>query len=279
MLHESLKNGTYRHGGYYAFKISDPKPRDIHKASVQDRLIHHALYLKLYSFFDRMWIADSFSCRVNKGTHKAIKRFKEFSYKISKNHTRTGWVLKCDIRKFFASIDHEILFKILGRHITDKKTMNILREIVESFTSTGPGKGLPLGNLTSQVLVNIYMNVFDQFVKHKLKARYYIRYADDFVIFSENRNWLEELVPKIKEFLDKELKLTIHPDKLFIKTLSSGVDFLGWVHFPDHSILRTASKKRMIRNLTEDRNDARVQSYKGLLSHGNTKKLSTRYLQ
>lgn len=278
-LHQSLRDGTYTHGGYFAFKISDPKPRDIHKASVNDRLIHHAIYRKLYPAFDRTWIADSYSCRDNKGTHKAMQRFQRFFYKVSKNNTRTCWVLKCDIRKFFASIDHQILGEIVGMHIEDHKTCALINGIIGSFESTGPGKGLPLGNLTSQMLVNIYMNSFDQFCKHKLKARHYIRYADDFVILSEDKKHLESLVPLIKEFLSVRLKLDLHPKKLFIKTFSSGVDFLGWVHFPDHKVLRSSSRRRMVRNLLEDRNALRLQSYRGLLARGNAHKLSTRYLQ
>src|SRR3989344_3954373 len=181
-LHRDLKEGTYKHGGYKAFKISDPKPRDIHKAKVRDRLLHHALYRKLYPFFDRTFISDSYSCRLRKGTHRAMARFDSFAYKASKNHTKTLWVLKCDIKKFFASIDQKILLDIVGQYISDKDILWLLSQIIKSFHSTHVGVGLPLGNLTSQLFVNIYMNEFDQFMKHKLKAKYYIRYADDFVI-------------------------------------------------------------------------------------------------
>lgn len=278
-LHEVLRTGRYCHSSYEAFKVNDPKPRDIHKAAVRDRLLHHAIYRKLYPFFDRKWIADSFSCRDNKGTHKAIDRFKSFFYKVSKNNTRTCWVLKCDIRKFFASIDHEILMQILAKHIADERTLALLRNIVESFSSTGPGKGLPLGNLTSQLLVNIYMNEFDQFAKHRLKIHFYIRYADDFVALSESKKDLEELLPKMREFLISKLSLSMHPTKISIGTFSAGVDFLGWVHFPKHRTVRTSTKRRMIRNLKENKDAATVQSYKGLLSHGDTHMLSTKYLQ
>src|SRR3989344_5697536 len=108
VLCEDLSSDKYKHGGYKAFNISDPKPRNIHKASVRDRLLHHAIYRMLYPFFDKMFITDSFSCRINKGTHKALNRFREFAYKVSKNNTKTCWILKCDIRKFFASIDHKV---------------------------------------------------------------------------------------------------------------------------------------------------------------------------
>lgn len=277
-LHDDLKHGVYKHSAYIAFKIADPKPRDIHKAAIRDRLLHHALYRKLYPLFDRTWVSDSYSCRNDKGTHRAMNRFKLFAGKVSKNDTRTCWVLKCDIRKFFASIDHDILFNILLDHIVQLDTMVLLKEIVSSFHSTRPGVGLPLGNLTSQLLVNVYMNKFDQYAKHILKAKYYIRYADDFVFLSENKKELEDTIPVIKDFLNTHLKLDLHPDKVYIKTIVSGVDFLGWVHFPHHRVLRKASKKRMIRNLNEDRSEARVQSYRGLLSHGNAHKLSTEYL-
>lgn len=269
-LNIELSNHTYRHGGYQAFNISDPKPRNIHKATVRDRLLHHAIYRKLYLFFDRTFISDSFSCRLHKGTHKALNRFRSFAYKASRNNTKTCWVLKCDIRKFFANIDHEILRNILKAYIPDKDILWLFDEIMESFHSFAPGVGLPLGNLTSQLLVNIYMNEFDQFMKHKLKASYYIRYADDFVILSPDKQWLEELIPQIALFLKERLKLALHPDKTFIKTLASGVDFLGWVHFSDHRVLRTATKRRMLARMLEHPTMETTASYLGLLKHGNT---------
>lgn len=279
-LHRELQEGTYKHGGYCAFKISDPKPRDIHKASVRDRLLHHALYRKLYPFFDRTFIADSYSCRKGKGTHKAMERFRKFAGIVSRNHTRTAWVLKCDIRKFFASIDQRLMMDIVSPSIPDKRILALITEVVGSFHSSPTSEGnprwsagLPLGNLTSQLLVNVYMNEFDRFVKHKLKAKYYIRYADDFVFLSHSRSALEELLPHIREFLDAKLHLALHPDKVFIITFASGVDFLGWVHFVDHRTLRTATKRRMLRSLTADDSEASRESYRGMLSHGNAEKL------
>ena len=137
-LHTDLVKHTYRHGGYESFYITDPKRRHIHKASVRDRLLHHAVYRILYPFFDRTFIADSFSCRNEKGTHKAINRFKAFAYKVSNNYTATCWVLKCDIKKFFASIDHVILLNILGEYIPDKYIMWLLGNIIESFETEIP---------------------------------------------------------------------------------------------------------------------------------------------
>lgn len=132
-LHNDLKNKTYTHGEYYAFNISDPKPRNIHKATVRDRLLHHAIYRILYPYFDKKFIHDSYSCRLGKGTHKAINRFRDFSRKVSKNNTKTCWVLKCDIRKFFANIDHKILKKILEKHIQDKNILWLLSQVIDSF--------------------------------------------------------------------------------------------------------------------------------------------------
>ena len=274
LLHRELVAKTYKHSAYEAFNISDPKPRNIHKANVRDRLLHHAIYRQLYTVFNRTFIADSFSCRFGKGTHKALDRFRDFGRKVSKNNTRTCWVLKCDIKKFFASVDQTILIKIIKEYVADQDVVNLISEIVGSFSSTKIGVGLPLGNLTSQLLVNIYMNKFDQFMKHRLKTKYYIRYADDFVILDTDKDKLLEMTPKIADFLEEELKLSLHPKKVSISTIASGVDYLGWVHFPNHRVLRTATKKRMFRNIKlKEWKAETVQSYLGLLSHGNGRKL------
>lgn len=272
-LRADLVNGMYRHGGYEAFNISDPKPRNIHKASVRDRLLHHTIYRQLYPFFDRTFISDSYSCRDGKGTHAAMDRFCEFHRTVSRNGTRQCWVLKCDVRKFFASIDHEILIEILRSHIPETKMIGLLQEIIESFSSTAPGVGLPLGNLTSQLFVNAYMNEFDQFVKHTLRAKYYIRYADDFVILSPNREWLEVILPEVNSFLENRLRLTLHPKKVSIGTIYSGIDFLGWIHFPDHRVLRKATKRRMLIHVASHPTDATITSYRGMLKHGNARGL------
>lgn len=283
ILHSDLNNLTYKHGDYQAFNISDPKPRNIHKATVRDRLLHHAIYRILYPFFAKTFIADSYSCQINKGTHKAINRFRKFAHIAGKNNTRTCWILKCDIRKFFANINHEILKNILAEYIGDENILWLLAQVIDSFISPNPllcrerGNkiGLPLGNLTSQLFVNIYMNKFDQFVKHKIKVKHYIRYADDFVIFSENKIWLENLIPVIKKFLRSELKLELHTDKIFIKTLASGMDFLGWINFSDHRVLRTATKRRMMNKIKKNPAPEILSSYFGLLGHGNANKLKS----
>lgn len=270
LLHNDLRYHTYRHGLYQAFAVHDPKPRKIYKASVLDRLVHHATHLVLYPFFDKTFIADSYSCRIGKGMHKALNRFRALAYRASNNYTKTCWVLKCDIKKFFASVDHKIFFRIAGQYIPDAGVIRLLECVVESFSSIAPDKGLPLGNLTSQLFANMYMNESDLFVKHILRAKYYIRYADDFVIFSDNREWLADMIPCIRDFLCVELQLELHPDKVSIKTVASGVDFLGWVHFPDHRVLRTSTKRRMFKKLHTRVSDNVLRSYLGFLRHGNT---------
>ncbi|MFH1426201.1 MAG: reverse transcriptase/maturase family protein [Candidatus Kerfeldbacteria bacterium] len=274
-LHDELASFSYRHGRYYSFHITDPKPRHIHKADVRDRLLHHAIYRKLYPFFDRTFIADSFSCRNNKGTHAANDRFRSMAYKASRNNTRTCWVLQCDIRKFFASIDHGILIGILRQYIPDEDIMRLLEGVISSFYLSSLRVGLPLGNLTSQLFVNVYMNEFDQFAKHQLKAKSYIRYADDFVVMSDDREWLVHQIPQIRLFLDRQLSLSLHSKKVHIHSLASGIDFLGWVHFSDHKVLRTRTKQRMFRRFFQCPLPAVLQSYIGLLQHGNTDMLAS----
>lgn len=268
LLHDELRTHSYRHGGYEHFRINDPKPRDIHKASVRDRLVHHAIYRVLYPYFDKRFVADSFSCRDEKGTHKALDRFRAMSRTVSRNNRRTCWVLKIDIRKFFASIDHRILLACLARQISDIETMVLLQTVVESF-STRPMVGLPLGNLTSQLFVNVYMNAFDQFVKHELRCRYYIRYADDMVFLSNDKTLLLGWLSVIQDVLATRLLLELHPKKISLTTFASGVDYLGWVHFNDHRVLRTATRKRMVRAAKNGASDAIIASYEGMLTHGN----------
>lgn len=276
-LRQELAERKYKHGGYEAFVINDPKTRSIHKALVRDRLLHHAIHRILYPYFDKKFIYDSYSCRVDKGTHRAIDRLRYFGKKVSKNDTRTAWVLKCDIRKFFTSIDHGVLKNTLKKYIEDTDILWLLNQVIDSFQiENGVAVGLPLGNLTSQLLINVYLNELDQFVKHVLKAKYYLRYADDFVILDADKNKLVSLLPKIKEFLNGKLKLTLHPNKVSIKTLTSGIDFLGWIQFPNHRVLRTTTRRRMFRRWHQNQTEETYNSYLGLMKHGNTQKLRER---
>jgi retron-type reverse transcriptase len=185
-LHRDLRDKTYKHGGYTSFYIHDPKLRHIHKATVRDRVLHHAMFKVLSPIFESTYIHNSFSCRLSKGNHKGVKALAHMLRQASKNSTKTCFVLKCDIRKFFDSIDHDILIELIQRKIRDKNAMDLLREILTSFANEQPNlfgiKGVPIGNLTSQLFANIYMNELDQFIRHDLKVKYYARYTDDFII-------------------------------------------------------------------------------------------------
>ena len=217
-LYQELKNKTYKHGDYESFYVHDPKRRHIHKASVRDRVVHHLLYTYLYKLFDKTFIVDSYSCRLDKGTHKAVNRLEDFTRKVSKNFTCDCWVLQCDIAKFFTSVDHIVLKKLLFKKIPDLDILWLLSNVIDSF-NTDTEQGIPLGNLTSQVFANIYLNELDYFIKHSLRIKYYLRYADDFVIISKNKDQLQNYIPLLREFL-VSLKLTLHPKKITIRKLS-----------------------------------------------------------
>jgi RNA-directed DNA polymerase len=272
-LYYSLVSRSYEHGPYSAFNISDPKPRNIHKATVRDRLLHRLVYQELYPYFEKNFIYDSYSCRDNKGVHRALDTFRKFARQASKNNSRTCYVLKCDIKKFFASIDHEILIEILKKHIADQNIIWLLNRVISSFHSSCLGVGLPLGNLTSQLFANVYLHELDWRMKRELGVKRYLRYADDFVILSDNKEYLNSLLPKISEFLETKLKLKLHENKVFIKTFASGVDFLGWTHFPNYRQIRTTTKRKIIRKLIGWPKRETMLSYRGLLNHGSAHKL------
>lgn len=283
-LHIALVDKTYQPGGYTQFYVKDPKLRLIHKASVADRVVHHVVSYYLEKIYEPTFIAHSYSCRKNKGTHRGVLALQKMAIKESRNNTRVCWVLKCDIRKFFASVDHEILLKILFRKIMDLDFLNLLEKIIRSHgsnktTDLSDIKGMPIGNLTSQFFSNIYMNELDQFVKHELKVKYYLRYADDFVFISTDREYLMNLVPVLKDFLKTQLGLDLHPQKIILSKFRSGVDFLGYIIFPKYVLPRTKTKRRLLKKIkekvyafkagktTEKSLNQTIQSYYGFLVH------------
>jgi len=296
-LHEKLKNKTYRHGNYKSFFVHDPKLRHIHKATVEDRIIHHLLYKYLYGVFDKIFIDHSYSCRLGKGTHKGVDRLDYFIRRISRNYIQTCWVLKLDIKKYFASVNHKVLILLLSKKIKDKDILWLLSQIIGSFCTCHPEqseryklyssaspqndcecRGIPLGNLTSQVFANIYMNELDQFIKHKLKVKYYLRYADDFIILSISKNDLNHLIKPIELFLKEKLKLDLHPDKIIFRRFEWGIDFLGYLIFKHHRLPRTKTKRRIFKKLKykvgNDNFNQSFQSYLGYLQHANSFKLT-----
>lgn len=278
-LHQVLKDKKYIHSNYKKFTICDPKKRVINKAIVVDRVLHHAIVRILQTIYEKKFIYDSYSSRKNKGTLKAIERFEKFARKLSQNNTRTVWVLKCDIKKFFDSVDHRILISIISKNIYDNETLELLETIINSF-SVNTDKGIPLGNYTSQLFSNIYLDSLDQYIKRELRIKYYIRYADDFFILDGNRENLEFYFNNISKFLNSSLKLEINKTKIFFKKWHSGVDILGYLSFPYFRLLRTKTKKRIFRKskqaVIEDKvkfYESSLQSYFGILKHCNSNKI------
>lgn len=277
-LHHDLKNGRYEHSNYTLFYICDPKLRQIHKATVRDRMVHRAIYRVIEPIFDKSFIFDSYSSRNDKGLHKAVRRLRNFAWRLAKNNTRAVWILKCDIKKFFASVDQHILVRLIGKKIKDAEAMELIKIIIFSFELDGR-MAIPLGNITSQLFANIYLSELDQFVKRKLQAKEYIRYADDFVILHSNKIYLYDLASAIGNFLQEKLRLQLHPQKVMIKRWNQGLDFLGYVSLPHHFLLRTRTKRRMFRKLaakynalqqkiiSEQEFNAILQSYLGILKH------------
>ncbi len=261
-LHQELVNKIYQHSNYTSFYVTDPKLRHIHKACVRDRILHHAVFRILYPIFDRSFIFDSYSCRLRKGTHKAVRRLKSFCNKLSRNNYKNIFALKCDVKKFFDSIDQEVLLKLIKKKIQDGDTLWLIERIIKSF-KTKENNGLPIGNVTSQLFANIYLDEFDQFVKHNLKVKYYLRYCDDFVILNENANQSLKMIDNISNFLVNNLTLSLHPNKIIIRKYRQGIDFLGYVVRPHCVTLRTKTKKRIFKKV----NKINLQSYLGVLKH------------
>lgn len=264
-LQGDLRAGTYRHGPYRAFTVHDPKARSIHKATVRDRVVHQAIVSAIEPMFDPHFVDDSFSCRFGKGTHAAVQRLRRFLWAASMGNRRTTSVLQCDIRRFFASVDHEVLLELLHRRVRDGRMFALLERIVQSFSMTS-GKGIPLGNLTSQLFANVYLHELDWFVKHELNERRYLRYCDDFAIVHPSRAYLFALVPKVEQFLEWRLSLHLHPRKVTVRTWTQGIDFLGYVLLPRATVLRTRTKHRMLHRLTMQN----ASSYFGLCTHAST---------
>ena len=277
-LQYELKTKIYQHSHYTPFCIQDPKLRRIHKACVRDRVLHQAIFRVLYPIFDQGFVFDSYSCRLDKGTHRAVNRLEKFSCKLSKNNHRNIFALKCDVRKFFDSIDQGILLKLIKKKIQDENALWLIKKIIKSFEKEN-NKGLPLGNVTSQLFSNIYLNELDQFIKHKLRIKHYLRYCDDFVILGGNKEDLAELVYLINNFLKEKLKLNLHLNKIIIKKYHQGIDFLGYVVLPHYRVLRTKTKQRILKKtrnryydlqngfISEKLFNQSLQSYLGVLKH------------
>ncbi|MFH2013528.1 MAG: reverse transcriptase domain-containing protein [Patescibacteria group bacterium] len=288
-LHQDLISKKYRHDEYIGFYIRDPKERHIHKATVRDRVVHHAIFQCLNPIFEPTFIFTSYSCRKNKGAHKAVKQLQILARKVQQTYGQC-FVLKCDIKKFFPTIDHKILINIIAQRIKDNDMLWLLKTNIESFSSefssqNDGAKGTPIGNLTSQLFINIYMNEMDQYIKNNLRVKHYIRYTDDFVVIHYDKNYLLKTKNEIDKFLNEKLKLSLHPNKVEICKYHKGIDFLGYITLPKARLLRTKTKRRIFRKLrqkvkqfknNEINEESLIQSfnsYLGVLKHANSHKL------
>ena len=257
-LQKELINQTYQPMRMKTFVIRDPKTRVISASAFRDRIVHHALCNIIEPIFEKSFIYDSYANRKGKGTHAAIERFDYFKRKVSGNGKRLGkdnnmvygYALKADIKHYFDSVDHEILMKIIGRRIKDEKILWLISKIIQNNNCKISGKGMPIGNLTSQFFANVYLNELDNFVKHSLKAKYYIRYVDDFVILDASRERLEFCKEKINEFL-KTIRLELHPEKSKIYPLHKGISFLGFRVFYNYKLPYKRNRRGFMKRLDE----------------------------
>lgn len=266
-LEDELKSGSYRPTRSVCFVTLQPKLREIFAADFRDRVVHHLLVPRLEQIFEPKFIHDSYACRKEKGTHAAAYRLRQFMQSVSRGGQKTAWFLQLDVRSFFMSIDKAVLSGIIERHVKDEEVFTLARTIIhhdctESYIFRGDrklhdqvpkhktlfqtpeGKGLPIGNLTSQFFANVYLNELDQYVKHTLKARHYVRYVDDFILLHESRDGLLEWKDRISEFLHDRLALTLKPEYT-LKRVSEGADFLGYIIRSDYLLVRN----RVVGNL------------------------------
>ncbi len=259
-IEEALKNKTYRPGKYNTFTIHDPKKRMISAAPFKDRVVHHALCNIIEPIFEKTFIYDSYANQKGKGTHKAIDRYQRFARQYD-------YVLKCDVRKFFPSIDHQILKDQIRSKIKCIDTLWLIDLIIDNsnpqeehlnwfegddlFTPLIREKGLPIGNLTSQFWGNVYLNGLDHYIKEDLSVPGYIRYVDDFVLFSKSKEALHELKSKVKDYL-AALRLIPHPNKTQIHLTCRGIPFLGYQVFPHYKYVKKQSVRRYKRKLKRD---------------------------
>ncbi len=289
---EVLENKTYEPGPYYDFYIHDPKKRIISAAPYFDRVVHHALINVIEPLMGKSFIYDTYACIKGKGTHRAVERYRAFQ-------KENRYVLKCDIRKYFWSIDHGILLNKAEKKIKCKDTLWLIEKIINSresnkeieyfpddnlFSPLYRKKGIPIGNLTSQFFANLYLNDFDHFVKEDLKARFYIRCCDDFAVFGNSKIWLNQIKSNIRHHLET-LRLRLHENKSRIYRTSDGVDFLGYRIFPGYMLVRKSVVKRYRKRLRKMALDYKngniglsgvstsIQSWIGHAMHANSYRL------
>lgn len=250
LLYHELKSGEYRHSEYKYFSISDPKKRDIHKAEIRDRILHQTIFDYLEKVYEPLFISDSFSSRKGKGTHRAVFRLFDFAKEIRIQNSGKCFAIKCDVRKYFESISHKILFNILKNEVEDSGILSLIEKIIKSFNGKlENGCGIPLGNITSQIFANVYLNELDKFVKNELKLKHYLRYNDDFAVLGSDEDKLFGDIQKIKRFVSENLLLELPEKKTVFRKLKWGIDFCGYIILPNAILLRHKTKSRMVKNM------------------------------
>lgn len=276
-LQEQLLAGTWMPGIYRDFYVYEPKKRLVSAAPYEDRVVHHALCRVLEPIWETMFIYDSYACRVGKGTHAAADRYTQFSRKAK-------YVLKCDISRYFENVAHGILLAEIRRYVRDRDVIDLVGKILASNDSrpgASPGRGIPIGNLTSQFFANVYLNRFDHWIKEELGQGFYIRYVDDFVILADEKPALHEAFAALEEKL-AEIGLTVHPRKRTVFPVTEGCDFMGYRIWPEHRRLRPKtgyhSRRKLVRlaqrfrdgEITLDRVRASVAAWIGHVKHADT---------
>ena len=241
-LHEQLKNKTYKTSEYNIFKIYEPKERDIYQLPYYpDRIVHHAVMNILEPIWVSMFTADTFSCIKGRGIHGCWKKVKE----ALKDEENTKYCLKVDIKKYYPSIDHEILKCLIRKKIKCNDTLELLDEIIDS------AQGVPIGNYLSQYFANIYLTYFDHWIKEDLKVKYYFRYADDMVFLHQDKKELRKIYKEINTYLKDELKLEIKHNYQIFPTQTRGIDFVGYVFRHSHILIRKSIKQNFCRKITK----------------------------
>jgi RNA-directed DNA polymerase len=258
---EELLTGAYRPSRSVCFVVDRPKMREIVAADFRDRVVHHLLIERLEAIFEPVFVHDSYACRKGKGLHKAVTRAREFIRKGSSNGNKLLYFTHLDISNFFMSVDKDILFSLIGNKVKDETLLWLARIIIfhdpvancvikgnrelikhlpahKSLFHSPEGKGLPVGNLTSQFFANVYLNELDQFVKHTLKFSYYVRYCDDFLLFGESVQGLIAAKDEIAKFLSARLQLALNEKYSRVMPVRSGIDFLGYIIRPDYLLVR-----------------------------------------
>lgn len=288
-LQSELREKSYQIGSYYKFTIYDPKEREIQALPFRDRIVQHNLCDNILApIFERHLIYDNSACRKGKGTHFAMNRLTGFFQNFYKKYGTEGYILKCDIYKYFDSIDHKVLKTMLTRVIKDRDVYGLLEKIIDSYEKT-PGKGLPMGNQTSQWFALYYLDGLDRLAKEKYRMKYYTRYMDDCIILCNDKAELKCCLADMRYYVEKELLLEFN-EKTQLTTIENGVDYLGFRFYLADTgkvirRLRTSSKRRWKRRLKKFRRQyqkdemllenitASIASYKGHLKHGHTYRL------